>query len=279
MPPKEKPSMWIKSKFKRSRYFTQKAAEYGFPLLGTVEKGEIILEWYVNGGVVLGERYRKLELAQQLELSLKEFDELMDGVQKSLASSFDTSASVRRHVFSTASKLSHQIQEDRARAIENDEAISKTLGWLYRELENMYSRVPKNDDEKIVRDQAIQGLLKHIKSFHYHRTEALKVVALLDDGCQKYLSIYVKDKENMSNPLTMGDETMGPGNRAPLTYEGAIALIEDSGAAQLPRQQLHGNQTKNPVAEFSKLMRTGSEEDLTNGAEFQEQGKTAANRC
>lgn len=267
---KEKQYVWLKQRYKDKRYFNRKAADLGFPTLGALEKAEIILDWYLNGGMVLDGRYKRLELARLLELSLKEFDELLDEAQSNLGKAFENVQSIRKHVFQSASRLSRQIQEDRARAVENDEAISKTLQWLYRELENIYQVVPKTEEEKIIRDQAIQGLLKQIRAFHYQRTEALRALAMLDDGGQKYLAMYLKDREN---PLPSVDTPDGDSKASVLTYEGAIALIEDQGVTKLPQQKLEFTANKNPVKEFANLMKNHGEERV-NGSELEEPGKT-----
>lgn len=232
--------------------------------LSIKDKEELILNWSVNGGIIAGKRFARKDLCHHLGMSATQLEELIEVSQRSFEKLFEAKERMKSTVYSVAGKVVHQLQDNRARAVQHSDILEEELSIVRAELAEARKKKPKNPTEKLRQEQEISRLMGYFRSISYQKLESMRILLECTEGHNKFLAMFTSQRTGKMPGLGDGEDPVAQPGDDYVNQKNLVALLEDHVKSPLPshRDLVFDAGPKNPNAGFESF--NGKEPDLSD---------------
>jgi hypothetical protein len=221
-------------------------------------KEEMILDWSISGGVVLGRRLSRSQLASALGLRTDQIDSWVAKAERAQAEAFEDKESVRKVFYKMVGRLMHHITTDRARAIQYADILDQELELILRKREAVELMPESNAAERNLKSLEFSRWTNHFKSISYHKIESLRVLFESTEAYNRFLTLFSGQKvgggpSNGIKGILDGLDKDAEAEKNPSSFvdkDKAIELIAENQGPVLPVQTVHTGANRNPSEGF-----------------------------
>lgn len=225
--------------------------------LTTVQKEEIVAEWFINGGVVYGKRYTKTEIADTLGYDYAKLNKSISKLEDGFTNLCRTKEAVRNYLSSAIGKFSQQILFDRGLALRLVASFETQTEKVLKEIEDLEASLKTRPDispaEIKIIHYKIQDRTSMLRSLNIQRVESVRVLIESSESMNRFLSLFAGGK---NNGVPLHDEPKDPNTpaeREGLSRLDAIKLISENSSPILPEQRATDFAPRNPDSGFEEL--------------------------
>lgn len=220
-------------------------------------KEEIILDWSINGGVVMGRILSKSALAAALNIPTVKIDVWIGTAEKFQLETFQKNSSVRDIFYKSVSKLMHHIQTDRARVLQLIDNLDQEIQLIYSRREEVEAREASNPRQELDKLSELRELSRQLKSIWYLKKESMEVLLGATEAENRFLMLFSGQKSSPGKGSSKGlfdleNERSHEENESYVDRAKAMEILSDNQGAILP-VQMHraGGTNRNPNEGFS----------------------------
>lgn len=225
--------------------------------LNVVQKEEIITEWYINGGVVYGRRYKRTELAELLGVDSLKLTKILERIEEGFTNVCRTKEAVREHISATVGKFSQQLLYDRSLAVRLVESFERQTEKVMTEIDELEDSLNTSDlkllDVKIISNK-LNNRTSFLRSLNIQRVESLRVLIESSESMNRFLGLFAGKGQRLE-PLEGGNQDSAnsvPSNELVNRLE-AVRIISENSAPILPSQNSTDFAPRNPDNGFEEL--------------------------
>lgn len=227
-------------------------------------KQEIVMSWSINGGTVYGKRYTKFELAKLIALNQTQIEKLISSCERSFAQMYETKSNTKNVISRLMSKLTYQMDDDRARAIQLTEILDEEILAVRKDILDARNSVATDASQQRLKEGKISKLTYLFKALCQQKIESLRVLQEYQDSRIRYLSLFSPNGKRGQQGDDSLDEPGVPlqsSSGEVITLEKALELIDENSKPVLPRQDFNDTQDgpRNPNEGFEDFEKS---EDL-----------------
>ncbi len=217
------------------------------------------MSWQCNGYVLDGERLTQVQLAGKMGVTENQLSKLIAQVQKDFTKQFEDRESVRRQIFSVASKLLYQIQDDRARAVIYADQLDSQISRITKEFDYAFALSEGSYTEFNRKRKKVTSLMSYLRNLYSQKSESLKILSSTSHALSDFLSLFTHGSEKrLPVPNIHVDIHPNANGEQPIHFTEAIRLIESKIPSNLPKQDVAvmGHGDRNPNQGFEEFEAT-----------------------
>lgn len=220
--------------------------------LSNMSKKENVLSWYINGGVVYGQRFGRAQLSESLDLTPQQFEKLYQETQQHVVGELENSGKLRQQVSGIIGRLIYQLQDDRGRLVIHADILEREIKRLCELMDIAREKKPKTEKEKETIDNEIKRLIYYLARISEQKIETLRALFEGSGKVNELLKIFASAKEG--SKMNPDGDIVDSG--AYVDHRQVIKMIEDRGSTVLPSQKYDSPSSagpRNPNADFEDL--------------------------
>lgn len=258
----------MKKKEKRSVTAKALSPDPAWKTLPMRFKEEMILEWSITGGVIMGRRLNKAELASAMRLSQAQVDGWIQKAEKAQLETFANKESVREIFYKIVTNLLHHIRSDRARSIQHADLLDQEIEMILRKREEAEAMPEANPSERQIKRTEINHWTTLFRSISYLKTESLGILFQSTEAFNKFLHLFAGQKAG-SNPTAGGIQAILGGSEdvKPESFVNsrqAIEILSEQQGSILPTQSIPASgMNRNPNDGFDNFVDPGLSEEIS----------------
>lgn len=220
-------------------------------------KEEMILDWSISGGVVLGRRLNRSQLASALGVRTEQIDSWVGKAERIQSEAFENKESVRKVFYKMVGRLMHHITTDRARALQYADILDQELELILRKREEVELMPEDSAAERNLKSLEFSRWTNHFKSLSYQKIESLRVLFESTEAYNRFLALFSGQKAGSSpgagiRGILDMDKAPSENEDSPnfVDKNKAIELIAENQGPVLPVQAARPGGNRNPNEGF-----------------------------